>query len=205
MERWTTKTPASIAYASGRGLDYIIKPRYPLLILYTPSSLSLCFSLLPPSNMKLFFFCLLLSFSLFLSSCTPPLLLLHSSLFLMCCFPVGFGCLTLYTSVLQMFASSSVVLWKETQNKLQSEGTKNVNTTKRTVKILSHFSVVTFMFCINHYSVKVRKSCHHGSDETTCASAPLHAAVFSATQQLQTSFCVSLWCLCVSVFSHPYF
>lgn len=128
MERWTTETPASIPSAGGRGLDDIISPLNFPHILYNPSSLSLCSSLFPPfllsgpqTQTVSFFFCLLLSLSLslpsvfFISYTSRPPLLLHSSLFLMCCFPVEFGCLTLYNSVMQMFASSTVVLWREIQ------------------------------------------------------------------------------------------
>lgn len=56
--------------------------------------------------------------SLFFSSAVPHVLLpgLHSSLFLMCCFPVDFGCSIPQNSVMQMFASRAVVLCRETQS-----------------------------------------------------------------------------------------
>lgn len=102
----------------------------PTLSSYTVQALlSLQLSSLPfslwTSNTKSFFFFLssslpLVLLSLFFSSAVPHVLLpgLHSSLFLMCCFPVDFGCLILQDSGMQMFASRAAVLCGETQSQL---------------------------------------------------------------------------------------
>lgn len=92
-----------------------------LLSLSLQLSLPTLFALWTSNTNCFFFFSVFYSLSLslpsvfFISYTSRPPLLLHSSLFLMCCFPVEFGCLTLYNSVMQMFASSTVVLWREIQ------------------------------------------------------------------------------------------
>lgn len=109
-EAWmTSSTPYTfLTYCTIPPLSLSPQLSLPTLFLSGPQTQSVSF----------FLSCAPSAFSgFFISYTSPPPTLprAHSSLLLMCCFPVEFGSLTVYNSAMQMFASSAVVLCRETQ------------------------------------------------------------------------------------------